>query len=377
MNKRAVSWYMTILAALCAVIVWAQGVLVCPFCGHEVKPGATACAHCGAKLPKPEKKAAPPPAAAPDVNAEIGRLAAAEVKSDVRKARAAESQQPAVALCYYQNALALMRLVPAGTFPDSVGEAILKGNDRVMQALSRGPVPCRKCGGTGKFQLDLGKVDKHSGVKSIGSVACPACQGRGCFIGWRPVEEVKMAILRGRGEFERQKMVEGEVKLGRAYVPTALEKPMTNRQRALVMTGMPSPCPACQFTGRQACTTCRGAGWVSCDYEGCEHGVLKETKKSGARVEKRMNEEQVKKCPKCEGLGEIFCSVCKGTGSVACKKCGGSGLAPRCSRCSGSGLLTCPKCKGTGSVKGETCPECKGETVILCPTCHGEGAISR
>ena len=295
----------------------------------------------------------------------------------LRQARELEEKQPEVALCYYQNALALMRLVPVGTQHANVGESIVDGNSRTMQTLLRGRVPCRKCNGTGKFQLDIGKVNHTKSIKAVEGVACPTCKGAGSFAGYRDVTKVKMTILQGRSEFQRRQMVAGDVRVGQALVPAALDVLLTNRQRALVMTGMPVPCASCQLTGRQKCTTCKGSGWVKCDYQGCEHGEVKETTKSDVHQSKRMNDDEKKKCPRCEGLGEIPCETCKGNGSVACKLCEGSGLAPRCSRCTGTGLMACSKCKGTGEVKGSPCPECKGETVILCTTCRGEGALTR
>ncbi len=367
-----------VLAAACATMLWAQGLIVCRACGREAKPGETACAHCKAELQKPKVEAVEKPAApAIDKDAEVGRGAATVVEASVRQARELEKKEPEVALCYYQNALALMRLVPADTYPASVREAILGGNERAMQALLRGRIPCRKCSGSGKYQLDMGKVDRSKGVKAADGVACPACKGLGTFAGFREVSKVMSTILQGRGEFERRQMVAGDVKVGRAFVPPALEKLMSNRQRALVMTGMPGPCSECQLTGRQACTVCRSKGLVKCDYKGCTQGFLKDEKKTGARQEKRMNQESVNKCPKCEGSAEMPCLICKGVGSVACKKCDGSGLAPRCQRCTGTGLMACNKCKGTGAVKGAPCAECKGETMMLCTTCRGEGAQIR
>ena len=189
--------------------------------------------------------------------------------------------------------------------------------------------------------------------------------------------KVKMAILQGRQEFERRQMVSGDVRVGRALVSAALDKLLTNRHRALVMTGMPVPCVQCQFSTRQKCTVCKGTGWTKCVYPECENGVLAEKRAAGARKITRLNEDAKKKCPRCEGTAEVACEQCKGHGSIACKKCDGSGLALRCARCTGTGLMACSKCKGTGESKGSPCLECKGETVNLCTTCRGEGAMAR
>jgi len=373
-------WRCLGMSLLVAGALWAQGLIVCGKCGREARSGDTVCRHCREALPKP-KVGAPPAAEQPtapvDDKSEAGRLAAGIVEANVRLARESEAKQPELALCYYQNAMALMRLVPVGTFPDTVSEAILTGSARALNLVQRGTIPCKRCNGSGRYQIDLSKVDSRKGVKAVPGVPCPACKGAGTLPGLKEVSKAKMQLLQGRTEFEQRQMVAGDVKVGRVLVPPALDKLLSNRQRALIMTGMPTPCRECQQTARQTCTACRGSGWKPCDFEGCTQGVLKETRRSGARKEKRLNEEAVKKCPRCDGLGEIPCPTCKGSRSVACSKCDGSGLAPRCTRCTATGLMPCKRCKGTGDVKGTPCPECKGETQMLCPACRGEGALSR
>ena len=379
------------LAALAALTVMqaftllAQGVIVCRKCGKEDRAGGSECVHCQTELPKPRvvPKAEPKPPPAPvkteaeETKAESERGAASVVEACVRQARELEAKQPDIAFAYWQNALALMRLVPAGTWPESASEAILTGNTRTMQMLLRGPVPCKRCNGTGKYQLDLSKVDRKQGTKSVEGLPCATCKGAGAAVGFRDVAKVKMAILQGRTEFERRQMVAGDVKVGRTLVPAALDKNLTNRQRALIMTAMPAPCSECQLCGRQSCSPCKGSGWKKCDYTGCKQGILEEQTKSGVRKEKRINEESTNKCPKCDGLAEIPCTICAGTGGVACKKCDGSGLAPRCTRCSATGLSPCRTCRETGEVKGAPCPDCKGERLSLCTSCRGEGAVTR
>lgn len=382
MNRRSF-----IAAGVAALVASRSGLraevpIVCPRCGHEVKPGETVCPHCGTVLPKPhteEKKTEAQPAPS-DKNADVARQAMAVTQNSLRQAKELDETEPAVALCYYQNALAVMRLLPAGTLNAKAVEAIVDGNQRILHSLLRGRVMCRKCKGTGKFQLDVGKINHSTEIRAADGIPCPVCKGLGSVPGYRDVTKVKAELLQGRGEFERRQMAAGDVKLGRSLVPAKLEAALTNRQRALVMTGMPVPCSACQQTGRQTCAACKGTGRVKCDYKGCENGYIKEstTHKSGGVSKKtRLNDENKTRCPKCGGEGEISCSVCNGTGSVACKRCDGGGLAPSCSRCTGTGIIPCSKCKGTGEVKGSPCPDCKGETVVLCTTCRGEGAVAR
>ncbi len=374
-----VGWVSLAAAVWAAATVWAQGLLICRACGKEAREGRETCAHCGAALPKPRAEEAPPaPApAAPDKAAQVVRAAAEVVADSLRQALECEPKEPQVALAYFQNALAAMRLVPEGRVPEKSAAAVLQGVERVMQTLSRGRLPCKKCSGTGKFRLDMSKVSADKGSKLVDGVACPACKGVGGFAGFRDVAKVKMAILQGRAEFERRQMVAGDVRVGRALVPKSLEGLLTNRQRALVMTGVPVPCKSCQLTGRQACTACRASGWVPCTASGCDDGVLRETQTATTRTAKRLNDEQVKRCPRCDGVGEIPCPTCRGQCSIACKTCDGSGHAPRCARCSATGLMVCPKCKSTGEVKGAPCPECKGEGEVLCTACRGEGATIR
>lgn len=381
MSVRLRSLLMELCFAALALAVWAEGLVVCKACGREIKPGETVCAHCSTAVPAAKLAGdgeAIKPSASEDTRAVLARQAKAAMESSLRQARDLEGQHAAVALGYYQNALSLMRLSEASKLPAGVSDALLAGNARTMRALLHGKNPCRKCNGTGKYQMDLGRVmQKGGGVIAGDGVPCQACNGEGGVPGYRDISKVKMEVLQGRQEFERRQMAEGDVRVGRALVPASLDKLLDNRSRAMVMTGIPVPCGECQLTGRQKCATCKGTGWVKCAYSGCVNGLFEEKRSSSSRVSKRLNEEQTKKCPKCGGLAEVPCVNCKGIGNVACSKCDGSGLAARCSRCTGTGLMTCLKCKGRGELKGGPCPECNGEKVSLCSTCRGEGALAR
>ncbi|MDR2849855.1 MAG: hypothetical protein LBW77_04830, partial [Verrucomicrobiota bacterium] len=274
--------------AACVLTLQAQGLIICRACGREATPGDAVCSHCQAALPKPaeDKPAAPPPPPV-DVEAEVGRGAAGVVEASVRQARELEAKQPEVALCYYQNALAWMRLVPPGTFPETVEKAILAGNTGLMQVLQRGTVACRMCGGTGRYQLDTSKVTGRAGQVSVKGMTCKTCGGAGKVPGPREVSQLKQLILRGRAEFERRQMVAGELRVGRAFAPAELEKRLSIRQRAWVMTGMPVPCSGCQLSGRQACQKCRGTGFEKCTSPGCRNGVITEQTTARDRKETR------------------------------------------------------------------------------------------
>ena len=365
---------------LCVPRALAQGLIICKSCGREAKAGETVCSRCETPLPQPRKETPAQEAeGAPqvDVSAEVQKMAAAVIEANYRAAQEAEKAgQVIIALPYYQNAMALMRLLPPGRFPKEVSDALLAGRVRALREVMAGQVKCKPCNGTGKYQLDQRKVDPTAAVRATG-VSCQVCKGKGWAPGMADVPQAKAALLQGRGEFERRQMLAGEVRLGRAFVPAEMEAMLRNPQRALVMTGMQIPCDACQGTARQPCTTCRGTRWVKCTYTGCKNGEVPVQTKPGEIATKRLNEANATKCPKCLGQGEIICQQCEGNASVDCQKCSGSGTAPRCARCSGTGLQECTKCKGTGRAKDAPCVECGGDGVILCTTCRGEGARAK
>ena len=49
------------------------------------------------------------------------------------------------------------------------------------------------------------------------------------------------------------------------------------------------------------------------------------------------------KCPKCNGVGEIYCIQCRGKGFTYFL-----GIPMACSVCQGKGHYECPACEGTG-----------------------------
>lgn len=387
-----------------AAFAVAQEMVICPQCGHEAQPGATVCRHCHAVLPapRPERRQAErpqvlPPSPQAQANAQKGALAAAKTAECLREARQLSKDQPAVALGYYQNALALRRLcAPAPSSGKKPADEIVEGNRAMLARLQRGWVSCRACKGTGEKQMVLRKRDGRDNKGPVGK--CPACNGRGGHEGWLPADRVEALVLQGRGEFERQRIAAGDVKVGQAFLPPQLAEQLTNRERALVMTANPRPCPACGITGRQVCAACKGTGFTRCTAQGCQNGRLTEKRKTVHGVVKatRMNEGADDLCAVCDGTGEVPCRICGGRGSVPCKKCGGSGAAPMCRKCMGTGIVTCGKCKGNGLEKGmrrqqgdsslaygkdsqgspgeNVCPECRGEGVVMCPTCGGDGS---
>lgn len=411
-----------LLALLCAGLLRAQGLVICPSCGREARPGEAVCGHCGARLQPAAgagvgvagasgaeagvaggagaeagvSGAAGAEAGVAGAGAEVGvaggagavsgagaeraaeviALADEAVREDVRRMRALSGGDPAEAYFYAVNALAVMRLLPPGHFPEKAGREVLEAGGRLLGRVRRGRVPCLFCGGKGRVPMMLAKRD---GTSSPGPLRrCPRCGGSGGRAGPARPESVRAALARGRGEFERRGMAAGRVRLGRALVPGRLAALLGAREKALVMTGFPSPCPACRGAGREECRACRGTGRVKCDYPGCRNGRMDGERKKSERKKIRIDAPAFsRECPKCGGAGKIECEACGGCGSVPCRKCSGAGIAQPCKRCLGSGIQPCRKCRGSGAVKGAPCPECRGEGVVLCPSCRGEGAAAR
>jgi hypothetical protein len=71
------------------------------------------------------------------------------------------------------------------------------------------------------------------------------------------------------------------------------------------------------------------------------------------------DDEDLVKCPNCEGSGKIECSDCEGSGAQECNRCSGSGHFEDkdCDKCGGSGELKCDTCQGSGK---EECSDCEG-----------------
>lgn len=367
--------FFALVALLCTLV---HGLTICGGCGHEVEDGAAVCANCKAAVvravqtPEPERAVA----AAPDNT--VAELAAAFVEEQYKLAEQ-QAEHPGLAFAIYQNAFAVLRLVPADERSMRIGKALVLNMNKSRQELMFGNVPCRMCQGSGKLKVDLGKVDGSKNIKFVDGMKCKRCGGLGFRREYLSVERIKMNVLKGRQSFEQLCMVAGEVKQGRVYLSEELAGKLDMEQRALVMTGLPAPCKECQHTGLQVCRSCKGLKWEKCPADNCREGVIEQTT-SGSRSamnKKRLNASLVETCGRCEGSGEIPCRICQGKGSVICVKCGGTGDAPLCARCSGTGLFTCTRCSGTGKYRDEPCSRCAGEGKFFCTSCNGEGSISK
>jgi hypothetical protein len=384
------TWILSLIGLCLVGVMYAQGLLICTSCGREAKPGETACSRCSAELPKPKKEiTGTGELPAMDVAGEISKLTVACIKEDFRLASRAETNgNPAIAYCYYKNAMALSRLLENERFSKESYGMLLRGTERMMRQLKTAEIKCRVCQGRGKLAKSQStiKVDGVTKTKlesgnRLAEPVCPMCNGACFFIGTADVERTKAELLRGRTDYEQRRMLAGETRLGRLFVTPELEKLLNARQRALVMTGYTVPCAACQGLETMSCATCRGERWIKCPGPGCKSGRIDMPKsQTNARKEIRLNDVEIDKsvCPRCNGVGTIRCSKCDALGSVPCKSCSGSGQAVRCIRCLGVGVMDCTRCKGQGKMKdGAACLDCKSEGSVLCTGCRGEGAQTR
>ena len=366
--------FFMVVAFVCNLV---YALTICSKCGHEMDDGAERCGHCKAVVVKKERAPEPEPVVI-DEGAGVSEMAEGYVRKQYQLAQKYQDK-PGLAFAYYQNTFAVLRLLEADERSGRIGKAVMKNMSQSRNALMIGSVPCRVCKGSGKYKIDLGKVDGSKNVKFVDGIKCKRCKGLGYRREHLSVDRIKMNVLKGRQFFEQQRVVAGDRRLGRAYVSAELFEKLDLRQRVLVMTGMPSPCKDCQYTGLEVCGGCKGTKWEECPSDNCNNGVVESSSRSSQSYmkKKRLNGEMLEQCGRCQGWGEIPCLICQGKGCVICEECGGTGEAPRCKRCSGIGLVTCSKCNGTGKYKDEECSKCAGAGEFLCTSCKGEGTVSR
>ena len=382
MNKNIVAIIGMVAVDLALV---AQALVICPSCGREAKGAEAICSHC--QKPLPVASAKPAPAAEPVVkkdptaiviSPELADCAEKALKTYFREGRLCQEKNPALAFMYFQNAIAVLQMVPQERLKHEDGDAFLKARNHALNETLQGRRTCRRCKGTGNFLMDLRKGDPRAGIKQAEGIPCPDCKGKGTVPGVREITKVKADLARAQAEFDRIRTAARDVRVGRVMIPAEMDGLLTTRMRAKIMTAWSVPCGTCQGTMRQLCTVCKGDGWVKCAYANCKNGELAEVKKTETITSKRLNDSEIKKCPRCQGTGEVPCVKCEGSGSVPCQQCSGSGCAARCTKCSGAGLEACRTCKGAGLDRnGAPCSVCKGECVVLCSMCKGEGARSK
>lgn len=386
--RRLLGW---LLVAGLTCSLWAASLVICPKCGWETDSSAQSCPHCGAPLPVVKvETAAPavasaPAAAVPQSSVAISDRALNAARADRSQAdNCLSNGRPEVAYAYYENALALSRLVRREGLPPMAGQSLVEGRDRALRAVEFTTHICPACGGSGARTV---RVQTLAGDKSpVASLAIPfsdglvclTCGGRGSVTTSRLAGERRVLIAQGNREFEVREQADGLVACGRVWMPAALLALLDVKAQALVRTARPTPCPGCMGLGQQDCSRCKGAGRVKCTGDGCVNGqiTVKDANPLAANNNvKALTHKEV--CPVCQGSGLMACPDCLGRGTVPCKNCNGTGRSPACSECGGQGWETCSKCQGSGMTGKTVCPVCHGEKVMLCPKCHGEGCSAR
>ncbi|MEI8243581.1 MAG: hypothetical protein WCI17_09970 [bacterium] len=365
-----------------ACAVRAAGLVICAKCGTEAAGSAPACAHCGASLPV---VAAAPDAASPAVAAADTRpatvtdLALEAARTDKRVADENLSRRPELAYAYYENALALGRLVRREGMPADAGKSLAGNLERCRSVLALSPRPCTACSGSGKrtvqFQSLGGDKSARAAVQVADGPACAVCGGRGTVAAGRSADELRVLIAQGRRDFETRQQALGRVASGRVWVPQDLLAMLDVKSQALLRTACPAPCSGCMGIGIQDCVRCKGAARLTCTGNGCVDGWV--VRKDANALSAKTAISRRERCLTCQGSGFMPCADCRGSGTISCKNCSGTGRNAICQECGGQGWGACTKCQGSGSAGSATCPECRGKTERLCPKCRGEGCALR
>lgn len=373
-------WHrLTVLFAIVCLVcsVWAAGLVICPKCGTEADGSTTTCAHCGAMLP--ETKAVAAPATNPAVSIEkqlatISEMALDATRADVRMANESLAKRPELAFAYYENALALGRLVKREGLAADAGKSLAESVERCRKMLSFATRPCPTCNGSGKRSVQfqsLTGVKGSTGLQVSDGPTCTACSGRGVVSTGRSVDELRVQIAQGRRDFGIRQQALGRVACGRVWAPPDLLSLLDVQRQALLRTACPTPCSGCMGVGQQDCARCKGAGRLKCNNAGCVDGWV--TRKESNVLSAKLALSRKERCSTCQGSGFMPCPDCHAAGTIPCKNCGGAGHNAACVECNGQGWAVCPKCHGDGMVGDAVCPECHGKKELICPKCRGEG----
>ena len=377
-----------LLLALLASVTLAR-VLLCPRCGHEVEPGAAACAHCGNALPAESAPIAPPPAPVlPETGAGPAELTEPLLQAEVAAARQALDREDFwMAWLRARNARALSALAPA-----NAGRA--QELDRVGKSAERGlrfaTQKCPACQGRGTRDLLMVSADGRPGRQQAAGQKCPACGGGGTWMRRAPSDQLDAGYARAQRAVGEQYAAAGWTQAGGVWMPSPLAGSLDLRQTVALRKAVGAACETCHGFGFAGCETCGGAGRLACPDKACVSGRVicpdcQGTRRMRADDEGRSvlrscttcRQTGAVECPQCHGRASVACTACEGQGDERCRACKGRGERAECRSCSGEGLRVCTRCEGTGKRDGATCPTCAGEGAKLCSTCQGSGRAGR
>ena len=209
---------------------------------------------------------------------------------------------------------------------------------------------CPGCEGAGRLVLEepnFGQANGRIGGAAKKKKECPICRGSGRIEAFCNPADLKLIVAQDRDEYQAEHQGKGDIQVGEAFVPNGKFKTLDDKTRKLVEEAFGHPCPACNWTGIEACKKCRGTGTVKCPSSDCKGGwqvvqtTVEHTKvKSGGnsirsggfrsggtrRTSTKETKVNVSVCPHCGGAKAILCPDCNGRRAHPCKKCNGLGM---------------------------------------------------
>lgn len=386
MQVRARNMLLALLTVLLLAGVALARVLLCPRCGYELEPAATACPHCHHVLSEvaettPATELVAPPA--PD-SPVLPRAVLDEQWTAVRADL--DNDRPALAWLRARNLAGLLALSPdAG----ALARPRLELESKALAAVRNRDRACPACEGTGGVNLLFVNVQGEPSRQQAPGSKCPACEGTGR---WRlrpQAESLGVAFAHAQRTFQTSMQEGGWQARGPLWLPPGWPelkvRPLVAATRAVA-----GPCDSCRGWGMTGCEACDGAGRLACTHEGCVSGRIicpdcKGTRRSQVTEKGRTLTQRcttcrqtgVVDCPTCQGHAFLACDSCEGRGELSCASCRGTGEKSLCRSCAGEGLRACKRCQGAGTYRDAPCPVCRGEGEERCATCLGTGRGKR
>ncbi len=270
-------------------------------------------------------------------------------------------------LLFCRNALALNLLTEVGREKRSKMIQNLYG--RSGDVMSRSKHDCLTCDGGGKRILRREGLDGET-IKLTSNLKCKVCFGKG--FSWGKASMADRAFAQGAAlkRYNQLQNARRYVPVGLARIPSEWDGTLDTREVVLLKRAIVRPCDGCHGFGRIACKECKNSGYVRCDAEGCEGGIVEIERSKGLGGSDRTSRVE---CKVCKGSARMHCEECRGQGSGVCDECDGSGEPSLCKTCNGQGMSDCKYCRGTGVYKGDLCERCQGKRRSLCSKCDGSG----
>ena len=382
MQVRARNYLLALLTVLILAGVALAGVLLCPRCGYELEPDATACPHCQHVLPEmvdsplTPSMVAPPAPGSPVLPRAVLDEQWTAVLADL------DNDRPALAWLRARNLAGLLTLSPEAA---ALARPRLELESKALAAVRSRERPCPACEGKGGVTLLFVNVQGEASQQQAPGSKCPACEGTGR---WRlrpQTESLELAFAHAKRAFQTSMQEGGWQAKGILWLPPGLPE-LTLRQLVAATRAVAGPCDSCRGWGMSGCEECDGAGRLACTEDGCVSGRIicpdcqgtrrSQVTEKGRTLTQRCTtcrQTGVVDCPTCQGHAFLACEVCEGRGETACSRCRGTGEKSLCRSCAGEGLRACKRCQGAGTYRDAPCSVCRGVGEALCATCSGTG----